>query len=46
MRLGVTRTLPEGHDEISQSQKCLAEAPTRADESWQNENTPSMKVRL
>lgn len=32
--------------EIRQSQKCLAAAPTRADESYQSENTPRMKVRL
>lgn len=32
--------------EISQSQKCLVAAPTGADESHQNKNTPWTKVRL
>lgn len=32
--------------EISQSHRCLAAAPTRADKSHENGNTASMKVRL
>lgn len=32
--------------EISQSHRCLAAAPMSADESYTNENTASMKVRL
>lgn len=39
----ITKDKLQSFAEISQSQKCLAAAPTRADESRQNENTSRIK---